>query len=103
MERLDEAGFVPSAPPPEPVEVMPRVREFSAAGHHGVSHLADRRGEHALVVGSAPTQAAAGHLPRPGPGRTRPSIEAWLGTIIPAIGQLADGIAAASAHDRQRI
>jgi hypothetical protein len=29
--------------------------------------------------------------------------EARLGTIIPAIGQLADGIAAASAHDRQRI
>ena len=44
-----------------------------------------------------------GRLPRPGPGRARPPFEARLGTIIPAIGQLADGIAAASAHDRQRI
>lgn len=66
MERLDEAGFVPGAPPDpvEPGEVMPRVQEFSAVGHlyrgimHRPSHLADRRGEHALVVGPARTQAS---------------------------------------------
>ena len=65
MERLDAAGFVPGAPPGsvEPGEVMPRVQDFSTVGHlyrgimHGLSHLADRLGEHALFVGSARTQA----------------------------------------------
>jgi hypothetical protein len=65
MERLDAAGFVPGAPPEpvEPTEVMPRVQDFSTVGHlyrgimHGLSHLADRLGEHALFVGPARTQA----------------------------------------------
>jgi Ferritin-like len=66
MKRLDAAGFVPGAPPPEvvePSEVMPRVQDFSTVGHlyrgimHGLSHLADRLGEHALFVGPARTQA----------------------------------------------
>jgi Ferritin-like len=65
MERLDAAGFVPGAPPEpvEPSEVMPRAQDFSTVGHlyrgimHGLSHLADRLGEHALFVGSARTQA----------------------------------------------
>src|SRR5215468_9903787 len=65
MERMDAAGFVPGAPPGsvEPSEVMPRVQDFSTVGHlyrgimHGLSHLADRLGEHALFVGSARTQA----------------------------------------------
>jgi Ferritin-like len=65
MERLDAAGFVPGAPPElgEPSEAMPRVQDFSTVGHlyrgimHGLSHLADRIGEHALFVGSARTQA----------------------------------------------
>jgi hypothetical protein len=65
MERLDATGFVPGTPPElvEPSEVMPRVQDFSTVGHlyrgimHGLSHLADRLGEHALFVGSARTQA----------------------------------------------
>jgi hypothetical protein len=65
MERLDAAGFAPGAPPElaEPSEAMPRVQDFSTVGHlyrgimHGLSHLADRIGEHALFVGSARTQA----------------------------------------------
>jgi hypothetical protein len=66
VERLDAAGFVPGAPLPEPVEpgeVVSRVQEFSTVGHlyrgimHGLSHLADRLGEHALFVGPARTQA----------------------------------------------
>jgi hypothetical protein len=65
MERLDAAGFVPGEPP-EPVaadEVMPRLQEFSTVGHlyrgimHGLSHLADRIGEHALFVGPLRAQA----------------------------------------------
>jgi hypothetical protein len=65
MERLDAAGFVPGTPPEqvEPSEAMPRLQDFSTVGHlyrgimHGLSHLADRLGEHALFVGPARTQA----------------------------------------------
>jgi hypothetical protein len=35
MERLDAAGFVPGAPPPElvdPGEATPRVQDFSTVG-----------------------------------------------------------------------
>jgi hypothetical protein len=66
MERLDAEGFVPSEPPPEPVEtteVMPRLQDFSTVGHlyrgimRGLSHLADRIGERGLFVGPSRAQA----------------------------------------------
>ena len=66
MERLDAEGFVPAEPPPQPLElseVMPRIQDFQTVGHlyrgimRGLSHLADRLGEHALFVGPARTQA----------------------------------------------
>src|SRR5499427_10727319 len=68
MERLDAEEFVPAEPPPQPQplqlsEVMPRIQDFQTVGHlyrgimRGLSHLADRLGEHALFVGSARTQA----------------------------------------------
>ncbi|HEX2322731.1 MAG TPA: ferritin-like protein [Streptosporangiaceae bacterium] len=67
MARLDAAEFVPSEPPPEPVEageVMPRLQGFSSVGHlyrgimNGLSHLADRLGEHRLFVGPPRAQAS---------------------------------------------
>src|SRR5262245_36466490 len=66
MARLDAAEFVPSEPPPEPVqqsEVMPRLQGFSSVGHlyrgimNGLSHLADRLGEERLFVGPSRAQA----------------------------------------------
>lgn len=66
MERVDAAGFVPAAPPPDPVglgEVMPRMQEFSTVGHlyrgieQGLTHLAGRLGERALFVGPPRAQA----------------------------------------------
>jgi Ferritin-like len=66
MERLDAEGFVPSEPPPEPVEtteVMPRLQDFSTVGHlyrgimRGLSHLAGRIGERGLFVGPPRAQA----------------------------------------------
>src|SRR5690349_20255732 len=66
MERLDAAGFIPAAPPPQPVElseVMPRLQDFSTVGHlyrgimRGLNHLADRLGERALFVGPPRAQA----------------------------------------------
>jgi hypothetical protein len=66
MERADAAGFVPAAPPPDPIgpdEVMPRMQGFATVGHlyrgieAGLSHLAGRLGERALFVGPARAQA----------------------------------------------
>jgi hypothetical protein len=66
MERVDAQGFVPAAPPPEPVdvdEVMPRLQEFATVGHlyrgieDGLTHLAARLGERALFVGPPRAQA----------------------------------------------
>jgi Ferritin-like len=66
MARLDAAGFVPAAPPPEPVvpsEVMPRLQDFSTVGHlyrgimNGLSRLAGRLGEQGLFVGPPRAQA----------------------------------------------
>ena len=66
MERVDADGFVPAAPPPDPVgpgEVMPRMQGFSTVGHlyrgieEGLSELAGRIGERALFVGPPRAQA----------------------------------------------
>ena len=66
MERLDATEFTPAEPPPrplEPSEVMPRIQDFSTVGHlyrgimRGLSHLADRLGERALLVGPPRAQA----------------------------------------------
>src|SRR6266516_6342288 len=66
MARLDAAGCVPAAPPPEPVvpsEVMPRLQDFSTVGHlyrgimNGLSRLAGRLGEQGLFVGPPRAQA----------------------------------------------
>jgi hypothetical protein len=66
MERMDAAGFVPAAPPPDPLgpgEVMPRMQDFSTVGHlyrgieQGLSHLAGRLGDRALFVGPPRAQA----------------------------------------------
>jgi hypothetical protein len=66
MERVDAEGFVPAAPPPEPVaadELMPRLQDFSTVGHlyrgieGGLTHLAERLGERALFVGPPRAQA----------------------------------------------
>jgi hypothetical protein len=61
MERQDAKGFVPTAPPLEPLdasEAMPHGQEFATVGHlyrgieRGLATLADRLGERALFVGS---------------------------------------------------
>lgn len=66
MERQDAEGFVPTAPPLEPVEiseVMPHGQEFATVGHlyrgieRGLATLAGRVGERALFVGSPRAQA----------------------------------------------
>jgi Ferritin-like len=66
MERQDAQGFVPGAPPREPVdpdEVLPRGQEFSTIGHlyrgveDGLRNLSARLGEHAVFVGSPRAQA----------------------------------------------
>jgi Ferritin-like len=65
MERMDAVGFVPMAPPPEPLtaeELLPRLQEFATIGHlyrgiaNGLSHLVERFGEQAVFVGSARAQ-----------------------------------------------
>ncbi len=66
MERQDAEGFVPSAPPREPLsedELMPRGQEFMTVGHlyrgieQGLQSLTERIGERALFVGSPRAQA----------------------------------------------
>ena len=66
MERQDADGFVPSAPPREPLsedELMPRGQEFMTVGHlyrgieEGLRTLTDRFGERAVFVGSPRAQA----------------------------------------------
>jgi hypothetical protein len=66
MERQDAEGFVPIAPPREPVtdeELMPRGQEFSTVGHlyrgiaDGLRGLVERFGEPAVFVGSPRAQA----------------------------------------------
>jgi hypothetical protein len=65
MEREDAEGFVPSAPPLEPLseqELMPRGQEFLTIGHlyrgieKGLQMLTDRLGERAVFVGSPRAQ-----------------------------------------------
>jgi hypothetical protein len=66
MERQDAEGFVPTAPPLEPLdpsELMPHGQEFMTVGHlyrgieRGLATLAARLGERALFVGSPRAQA----------------------------------------------
>lgn len=66
MQRQDAAGFVPTAPPLEPLDAadaMPHAQEFATVGHlyrgieRGLGTLADRIGERALFVGSPRAQA----------------------------------------------
>jgi hypothetical protein len=66
MERMDAAGFVPTAPRHAPVEsgeVMPRTQDFLTVGHlyraieQGIRDLAGRLGERALFVGPPRAQA----------------------------------------------
>jgi hypothetical protein len=66
MLRQDAEGFVPTAPPRDPVapdELLPRGQEFETVGHlyrgiaDGLRALAERLGEHALFVGSPRAQA----------------------------------------------
>ena len=66
MERVDAEGFVPAAPPPDPVtagEIMPRRQEFATVGHlyrgimDGLTGLAARLGERALFPGPRRAQA----------------------------------------------
>jgi hypothetical protein len=66
MERMDADGFVPTAPPHEPLapeEALPRVQDFATVGHlyrgiaNGLSHLVDRFGERAVFVGAPRAQA----------------------------------------------
>ena len=65
MERIDADGFVPIAPPHEPLapeELLPRTQDFATVGHlyrgiaNGLSHLVDRFGERAVFVGAARAQ-----------------------------------------------
>jgi Ferritin-like len=66
MERQDAEGFVPGAPPRDPVEpdeILPRGQEFSTIGHlyrgveDGLRSLSARLGEQAVFVGSPQAQA----------------------------------------------
>ena len=66
MERQDAEGFVPGAPPREPLaeqELMPRGQEFLTVGHlyrgieDGLRMLTARSGERAVFVGSPRAQA----------------------------------------------
>jgi len=68
MERQDADGFVPVAPPRDPVdadELLPRGQEFTTVGHlyrgiaDGLRGLAERLGERAVFVGSPRAQATA--------------------------------------------
>jgi hypothetical protein len=73
MERLDAEGFVPAAPPHEPLapeELLPRAQDFATVGHlyrgiaNGLTHLVDRFGERAVFVGAERAQ-------------TRPELLRW--------------------------
>jgi hypothetical protein len=73
MERMDADGFVPMAPPHQPLspeELLPRVQDFATVGHlyrgiaNGLSHLVDRYGEQAVFVGAKRAQ-------------TRPEVLRW--------------------------
>jgi Ferritin-like len=66
LERQDAQGFVPAAPPRDPVqldEVLPRGQEFFTIGHlyrgveEGLRSLSAALGEHAVFVGSPRAQA----------------------------------------------
>jgi hypothetical protein len=66
MERADAAGFVPAAPPRDPIgsdEVITRAQDFGTVGHlyrgieQGLAALSERIGERALFVGPLRTQA----------------------------------------------
>jgi hypothetical protein len=66
MERHDAEGFVPMAPPREPLsedEAMPRGQEFMTVGHlyrgleEGLTRLSSQLGERRLFVGSRRAQA----------------------------------------------
>ncbi len=66
MERQDAEGFVPSAPPLEPLseaELMPRGQAFLTVGHlyrgieDGLRMLTERHGERAVFVGTPRAQA----------------------------------------------
>jgi hypothetical protein len=66
MERQDAEGFVPAAPPMDPLsesELMPRGQEFMTVGHlyrgveDGLRTLVERLGERAVFVGSPRAQA----------------------------------------------
>jgi hypothetical protein len=66
MERHDADGFVPTAPPLDPLrasDAMPHGQEFTTVGHlyrgieRGLRTLAERTGERALFVGSPRAQA----------------------------------------------
>jgi nitroreductase len=65
MERQDASGFVPTAPPREPLaaeETMPRGQEYATIGHlyrgigDGLQTLVARVGEQAVFVGSPRAQ-----------------------------------------------
>jgi hypothetical protein len=66
MLRQDADGFVPAAPPREPLafdELLPRGQEFATVGHlyrgiaEGLRALTERLGERAVFVGSPRAQA----------------------------------------------
>ena len=66
MELQDAAGFVPTAPPRDPLaaeETMPRGQEYATIGHlyrgiaEGLQTLVARIGEQAVFVGSPRAQA----------------------------------------------
>jgi hypothetical protein len=66
MERTDAAGFVPAAPPPEPIapgEAFPRRQDFGTVGHlyrgieQGLADLSEQIGERAVFVGPLRAQA----------------------------------------------
>ena len=66
MERVDAAGFVPAAPPHDPIgadEVITRAQDFATVGHlyrgieQGLAALSERIGERALFVGPLRAQA----------------------------------------------
>jgi hypothetical protein len=88
MERQDAEGFVPTAPPREPLseeDLMPRGQEFMTVGHlyrgieDGLRTLCERFGERAVFVGSPRAQAT-------------PELLSWPQVI--AVSDLDSGLAA---------
>ena len=93
MELQDAAGFVPGAPPREPLqadELMPRGQEFATIGHlyrgieEGLRSLCSRVGERAVFVGSPRAQATPEefHWPQLIPVTDLDSALAAVGEII---------------------